>query len=66
MNAELAPMQVWRTELDGLYAVVAVKDGWAWCKRARGYRPESRFGASFQVHPEHFRGWDLVTPAGAA
>lgn len=54
--------QVWRTDHDGLYAVVAVQQDWVYCKRSRGYKPEHRYGESFQVHPAHFRSWDLVTP----
>lgn len=57
--------QVWRTDLDGLYCVVAVRDSWPWCKRARGYSPETRYGSSFQAHPAQFPRWERVTPAGA-
>lgn len=55
--------QVWRTDHDGLYVIVAVRSDGVWCKRSRGYEPEHRYGDSFQVHGAWFREWDLVTPA---
>ena len=53
--------QVWRTDFDGLYAVVAIEPGWVWCRRCPDYLHESRYGDSFQVHPGYFCEWDLVT-----